>query len=306
MANENFIRLKHFDLMREGMFFLGQHLYLEIPPNHSLSRDVLLDEGILIQRREVQRGQDSGECLLVLEPHPDDFALSCSGFVLDRLGKGDNMTLLNIFSKSPLSTFPWSSRVSITEEEYESLRLYESRTVADYLGVGFRSLRLPLGLKRGHKTPFGSLTERDRQVYGLLCDEIPAHSSCIAPLGIQHHVDHLVAYEVALRIKKSFPDVGFFLYEDLPYAKNRVAYQRRFEEVSTQVSLRPLYTPVGNLLEIMADLASVYRSQFDDINRNQMLALVQDYARTVAQEGRMEGHVGDEEFAQRVFEVDLI
>tara|TARA_Y100000310_G_C20685873_1_gene818953 strand:+ start:2530 stop:3468 length:939 start_codon:yes stop_codon:yes gene_type:complete len=303
------IYLKHFELREESAFFLGQEKYVSFDTkiNHlnPLHKKVLIDEGIIIQKRSFQKRQYSKEKYLVLESHPDDFALSCAGFMLDEFENGARMTLLNIFSRGSLSTFPWNSRVNITEAEYEDLRLYESRTVAEYLGVEFRSQRRVLGLKRGHKTPFESLTERDSEVIEELAEsletEIRGHSSMLVPLGIQNHVDHLVVYEAALRCKKRNPSLRTLFYEDLPYARNRIAHRSRMDKVADQIDLKPIYVDVGAFIDIMADLASIYRSQFDDVNRIQRLALVQEYARTIAEEGKFDNQNRECEFAQRIF-----
>src|SRR3989344_6211511 len=315
MAEKKYLRLKHFEVEVSNVLFLGQAPYLDLgsPFNASdpLQKKVLLNEGVMIEVRPVEKGQSSKESFLIIEPHPDDFALSCSGFALSKLQEGASLSLLNLFSGSSLSTFPWNQKVQITEEEYEALRLYESRTAAEYLDIPFKSYKLPLGLKRGHRTPFEKLREKDWNTVDRLAGNLTMElkdgfSAVVAPCGIQDHVDHVVALEAVRFMKIVRQEAGsslsLFLYEDMPYAENRVAYQKRMRELNQRFHLKPVYIPVGEHLEIMADLASVYRSQFDDVTRAQRLALMQDHARTVAAEARSEGVKFQDEFAQRIFE----
>lgn len=314
MKIENIIQLPHFRITGKKVLFLGQHTFLEFQKNinskDSFDKKRLIEEGVLIQKRTIERNNFSRRNILILEPHPDDFALSCSGYALDCIKDGDKIKALNLFSKSPLSTFPWQSLVSITEEEYENLRLEESSlTMEEYLGVEFDSLRLPLALRRGHKDPFGHLDGKDLILENMLYEKIMRelmlyeHSVLLAPLAIQGHIDHLITCDTALKIKKEKPNMELFLYEDMPYARNRLAYQQRLGEIKSQVTISPIYVCVSNFVEIMADLASIYKSQFDDINRTQRLAIVKEDTRNTATEGRFYHGFQQSDFAQRVWQV---
>lgn len=314
MELENIIQLPHFKIKGREILFLEQYVFMDfgknINPKDSFDRKRLIGEGVFIQKRPIERSNISGKNILVLEPHPDDFALSCSGYALDCIKKGNKIKVLNLFSQSSLSTFPWQSLVSITEEEYENLRLEESHlTIEEYLGLGFDSLRLPLALRRGHKNPFEHLNSKDlileNKIYEKIIQELMLykHSVLLAPLAIQGHIDHLITCNTALKAKKEKPNIDLFFYEDMPYARNRLAYQQRFEEIKSQVNIFPIYVCVSNFVEIMADLASVYKSQFDDINRIQRLAIVKEDARNIASEGRCYHNFQQSDLAQRVWQV---
>src|SRR3989344_3324035 len=311
-----FIHLPHFRINDSQILFLAKYVYLDfatkIEIDYPLHKKVLLDEGILIEKRKIEKGED-GEKILILEPHPDDIALSCGGYVLTSLKKGASIKVINLFSRSPLSTFPWRELVSISEEEYESLRLQESFiAIKQYLGLSFKSFKLPLALKRSHLSPFEQLEESDKTLedylYGAITEELGMdnYSTLVAPLSVQNHIDHVLSYNVAKKIKQENKNIKLVLYEDMPYSRNQLAFSKKMDELKTQANFQANYILIRDFVDYIADLISIYRSQFDDINRTQMLAIIKEDARKIASEGKSSGEDIENEFYQRVLEVNEI
>ena len=91
MKNQD-IYLDHFEFRKNQILFLGQSVYLDfglaIDTSNPLHKKILYDEGVIIQRRSIERDSLSQERFLVVEPHPYDFALYCSGFIIDQLSRG--------------------------------------------------------------------------------------------------------------------------------------------------------------------------------------------------------------------------
>lgn len=136
----------------EGCFkYLGQYTYLEtegIDSESPAGRKILLAEGIYVNKPDFPATEQEGCRTVILEPHPDDAALSASGYMMNAVGVGGVCRVINVFSKTAIDRFPCKDKVAITEEQLEDLRLEESRlAVEELLGQQFESLRLPLAAK---------------------------------------------------------------------------------------------------------------------------------------------------------------
>ena len=297
----NNILLKHFTLVGNEILFLDT-TYLKLDNSINLSnpfhKKLLFDEEII--------KKNSRKKVLIIEPHLDDCALSCTGYLIKSLKSGNKITLLNIFSKGKLNSFPWKN-INISEQKYENLRLYEAKTFCDYLEINFISFKLKQATKRNHDSPFSALNKIDQKLIYELSKKfsklIENYDIILYPGGVQEHIDHIVVYEAISLIEKSHPEKKFIVYEEYPYASNKIAFQGRIKKISENKKIKPKYIPVRNNLEIMANLAIIYRSQFDDINNIQMLALFQDRCRAITQEGISQGLKLKGEFHQRIYEV---
>lgn len=309
----NVLPLPYFNQDGQSISYLGQHEYADInglDMNSRSGKRFLLAEGICVNQPNFADAPQSGRRALVLEPHCDDMALSASGYAMEIVTSGGVCDSLNLFSKTAIEKFPWGDKVSITEEEFESLRLEESRiAIEDFLGQSFRSLRLPLASKRGYGEIFAD-THRDHELVRSIGDIVIDHvqdvgaETLLCPMAIQGHIDHQVTFDVGVYTKRALEnEIELVLYEDYPYARNRVAYSKRLEEIQNQHELQPEYLLVDRFLESMADMAIIYRSQFDDINRDQMLAIMREDLRAIALEARANGFETDSECAQRYWRV---
>lgn len=306
------LQLPYFTQDEHAIKYLGQYTYLELDGFDLASpvgKNLLLAEGICVNKTVFPEAAD-GSKIVVLEPHPDDLALSASGYAMDVMAAGGMCQIINLFSKTDINRFPWQDKVTITEEELENLRLQESHlAVEEFLGQQFTSMRLPLASKRNYEEIFAEehhdheLVTRVGDTLARIIAELDA-DTILSPLAVQGHIDHLVTFDLAMFVKHALGNqVEIVLYEDYPYTRNKNAYSRRLREVMDKHQLTQEYITVDDHLDSMADMAIIYRSQFDDVNRDQMLAIMREDLRATALEARAEGVAIRAECAQRYWRV---
>lgn len=309
----DFMRLPYFNYSGNKVRYLGQYEVLDIdglPAGSDLANRLMTDEGVIIRRRMIPKKNKPSGKLLVIEPHPDDFALSSSGYALNALSEGHACKVLNLFSKTAINNFPWKNRLDITERELEKLRLLESRlAIEDYLGEEFESFNLPMATLRGNQKIFVSKHE-DAELSNSLAETLmkkiakEKYDTVLCPLGVQGHIDHLVAFEATVTAyKKLRGSFSLIFYQEYPYARNHRALSDRLQQVKALAQLQPRYLDVGGYIEQICDMISIYRSQFDDINRQQMLAVIKEDFRAIGAEASGQSVKGSSEFMQKYYKL---
>jgi|SRR3989344_1813945 len=311
--SEQIIKLPFFNEKKDSVRYLSDFEYLPIKNkglNNNLKNKIFIDEGIFIQKRPIKKGVKINKRILVIEPHPDDFALSASGYVLDALSKGASVTVLNIFSKTSVSKFPWRNEIHISNEQYEKLRIDESViAVEKYLEEKFESLRLPTPTLDGKFKTFPkkyAQTKLINYITKKIIKKIKNKriNTVLCPMAIRGHLAHLIAFDATIAAFKSKKQQAtLILYEDMPYARSKIAYFERLQYLKKLISIEDFYIDTKKYLETIADLIIIYRSQFDDINRNQMLAIIKEDFRATAAEHKANNK---KEFLQRYFKVKKI
>lgn len=308
------LQLPYFVQGEHDIKYLGQYSYLEtdgLDLASQVGQRILLAEGICVKRPDLPTATEpESHRLVVLEPHPDDLALSASGYVMNSIAAGGICRAINLFSRTATDRFPWQGKVTISEDDFESLRLQESSlAVEEFLGQQFTSLRLPLASKRGYQEIF-SESHNDHELVRRVSDTLASAivefnaDTILCPLAVQGHIDHLVTFDVGVSVKRLLGDqVELILYEDYPYTRNKNAYNRRLQKVTDRLRLTQEYVAVDNHLNSMANMAIIYRSQFDDINRDQMHAIMREDLRATALEAKAEGVDMKDECAQRYWRV---
>lgn len=78
------------------------------------------------------------------------------------------------------------------------------------------------------------------------------------------------------------------LYPEYPYARCKKSYIDRLREINEVFNLKEIIIDIENKLQDMVNVISVYKSQFDDINKEQMLAIVREDGRAIATEYKKE------------------
>lgn len=312
--SEQIIKLPFFNEKQNSILYLNDFEYLSINSkglNKNLRDKIFFDEGIFIQKRPIKKSRKSTEKILVIEPHPDDFALSASGYVLDALTKGASVTVLNIFSKTSAKKFPWCKKIDFSDEQYEELRISESMiAVEKYLGEKFETLKLPSPSLGGKVKVFPkkyTQTKLINYISKRLIEKIKdGHiNTVLCPMAIQGHIAHLVAFDATIKVLKSEKQkVKLILYEDMPYARSKMAYFDRLTHIKKLMRIEDFYVDTEKYLETIADMIIIYRSQFDDINRNQMLAIIKEDFRAIASEHK--ANKRKKEFLQRYFKVKTL
>lgn len=308
---QQIIKLPFFGVKNDSVFYLNKYKYLPlngIQLTGELKYKILLDEGILIQKKPIEKNKKIIEKILVIEPHPDDFALSASGYALDALSKGSTITVLNVFSKTSVTKFPWRNKINISNKQYEKLRINESLiAIEQYLGEKFESFRLPSPCLGGDIETYPKTYHQDELINSLakrLAKKITEEKidTVLCPMAVQGHIAHSITFDATVKTFRLLnQNFKFVLYEDIPYARNKTAYFNRLKQIKKQTDIEDFYISTDKYLEIMADLIIIYRSQFDDVNRQQMLAIIKEDFRATSSDQKSGNK--KTEFSQRYFKV---
>ena len=156
---------------------------------------------------------------IILSPHSDGAALSIGGALsLNCFEKP--IKIVTIFTKSK-----YAPCCEINDPELISeIRQLEDSTFANAIGVDIQHLQFPELEFRGYKSPLlkGGNTLSDPifdEVYDAICDIIKFDKNALvlSPMGIGHHIDHLIVSEISSKIHKKY-NINVTYYEDLPYA----------------------------------------------------------------------------------------
>ena len=231
---------------------------------------ILKSEGVVVS--DIKKKHYNNK-VLVLEPHCDDFALSALAYTLNK----SNVKVFNIFSKTSIDFFTWNHLFKISQEEYEKLRLAESEyAIQKVLKEEFVSLR---------ETSTRIITKTKEEIKKIIIDKVLEElkndkiDTIMVPMGIGNHPDHIIVYDSIMDNKEIFKDYKIVLYPEFPYSRNKKDYYERINIVKENNKINSIILEVDDKLETMADIITIYRSQFDDINRSQMLAIIREDAR---------------------------
>lgn len=145
---------------------------------------------------------------LFVSPHGEDVALGCPARLLSEAASGRRALVLALFEPAGVET--------------------TASHVARELGAQYAAAGIPSARERGSPilVPFGGEPRGDadqeaaRQAERLLTDIGPKVQPLhvYAPLGLGRSLDHLIAYEAALRAFASEAGRNLFLYEERPEA----------------------------------------------------------------------------------------
>jgi LmbE family N-acetylglucosaminyl deacetylase len=175
---------------------------------------------------------------IYLSPHPDDALLSCGGAIHRQIRAGDAVRVITLFAGDPphgtLSPFaleqhhhwghpPIPMALRRAEDAAALIRLGVRVEPLDLLDAVYRATpdgRWPytdLATLFGEVDPEDPVTALDlaERVSTLL--PVEERSTLYAPLGVGHHVDHLVVHRAARDHLAGVHRLAF--YEDYPYAE---------------------------------------------------------------------------------------
>lgn len=272
----DYINLPFYTIKNNKLIYLNKLEIKNLPTEKEIRQNILFEEGILIRK---PKKIDVNDTVLVIEPHPDDFALSVLGYTFNKY----NAIVLNIFSKMNINSFTWLENIKIDDKEYEDLRLKESKiAVEDLLGQSFISLYQES--TRINKRKNKNISSQIIQNVEKILNENKHINTLLIPMGIGNHPDHIIVHDILMEKYEKNNNVKIVLYPEYPYARCRKAYNERLEEMEKKYQLKKKIINVDEIIDILADAASIYKSQFDDINRNQMLAIIREDCRALAQE----------------------
>ena len=194
-----------------------------------------------------------------------------------------NSLVLNVFSKTSLDFFTWKDLIDINAFEYEKLRLSESSfAIEKLLKERFKSLRYQ---------SMRITKDKIQDVKKNICDAIISAlkkdktiDRILVPMGVGLHPDHKIVFDAIFDNYYLFSNYKIILYPEYPYSRCKKAYNDRLSYIKNLFCIKPIIVDTSNNLETIVDVISVFRSQFDDTNRSQMLAIVREDYRAIASE----------------------
>lgn len=300
-SNNKICTHPHFTIRERVLYYLGDISILDLSNfAHEYIPTILIDEGITFNKMILDTTTDlCNEHILVVEPHLDDFALSASGYVINEINHGATCHVLNIFSRTNEDYFTWKDKKFISREIYESIRLEEAKfAIHLLLSSEFSSL---------HKTSLNLNSTFDsadivNKILSITKNE--SITQILFPIGI-FHKDHLAIYSVAKKLCTLLNNrIKIVFYEDYPYSNNKIAYSAAVQRFKGDFDVKEVYVAVNDFFEEMVDLMIAYRSQFNDLNRKQMQAIMREYFKNISSEMGCILETNNDYLLQRYFTVN--
>lgn len=275
----DYIANPYYSIKNDKLFYLDNIKICNLSENRVINEKILYDEGALL--KEISYNKKTKN-VLVLEPHPDDFSLSALGYVFNKY----DVIVLNIFSKTALKNFPWMDSKKIDSDFYEKLRIDESKLCIEkllkqkFISTRLESLRIT-------KKPKETINEIILENIKKIINENKI-STIMFPMGIGNHPDHLLIYDILLQNYNLFKDFNIILYPEYPYSRCKEAYSERIKKVKKDFILSNELIDVKDKIEHFSNAIIAYRSQFNEINRKQMEAIIREDTWAIATDFKKE------------------
>lgn len=274
------IKSPFFSIKNNDLLYLKKYKICQLPQEDKIKEDIMLREGAIF---EIQDFKKKNKSVLVLEPHPDDFALSALAYSINSY----DVQVLNIFTKTTLDYFPWKDKVNLNSEQYEELRIKESIfAINKMLKQNFSTIR-----EKSTRITDKKETEIKEIIIKATLDILNNNKTIetiLVPMGVGEHPDHIIIYNTIMENYNLFKDYKIVLYPEYPYARSNKNYNDRLEFIKRQAKIRDIKIKIDKYLDLIVNAIMVYKSQFDDINREQMLAIVREDCWGVGQDYKKE------------------
>lgn len=230
---------------------------------------------------------------LYLAPHLDDVALSCGGQIYQATQAGQEVQIVTVMAGDPpessggASNTPHSTSAYIEElharwhlgRDAAAARRREDVAACAILGATPRHLSVPDCIYRGGEA--GYYYQSDAQIFGAidprelhLVDtlaaafrQLPQADRIVAPLGIGHHVDHLLVRAAAEQTwgqtwEQTKRARHLTYYEDYPYAEKPAARAAAFAHPPTGFAWHAETIPLtDSALEAKCRAVAAFESQ---------------------------------------------
>lgn len=203
-----------------------------------------------------------------VSPHYDDIAISCGGTARLLADAGRMPRVEVVFGSEPDPAAPLHEFAESLHRAWGldaatviASRRAEEAAAAAVLGATTQVLPFRDAIYRdrhylGNPQLFGAIATAESDLPAAIASALrqdaapPSGARIYAPLGVGHHVDHQLAFLTAALLAADGWDVWF--YEDLPYAINPGALDRRVAELAGALPVEPAAT---------IDVASVWRAK---------------------------------------------
>lgn len=276
MKEDEYLQSPFFTIKKNEIYYLNRYKICELSNNEVTNNYIKNAEGIIYKKRKKQKFKNTS---LILEPHSDDFALSALAYTY----KNTNALVLNVFSKTNPEYFTWNDKFKITNDEYEKIRLEESNFVVEkILNEKFKSIR---------ETSTRITNKSKKEIKQIILDETLKQlkenkdiDRLLIPMGIGMHPDHIIVYEAIINNIEMFSNYKIIFYPEYPYSRCKKSYINRLKKIKNKYDIKPIIIDITDKIETIADCSSAFKSQFDDINKEQMIAIIREDARALATE----------------------
>ena len=184
-----------------------------------------------------------------------------------------------------LDSFTWNENIQITEEDYEDIRIKEDKlAIEEILGQHYISLMEKSTRITDKSTDY--ITYKIIENLEEIINKNLNIDTLMVPMGIGRHPDHIIVYNAIIDnyISKLNRKIKIILYPEYPYARCKKFYGDRLKQIQKKYKLKIILKNVEKKLDDIVNASSVYRSQYDDINKIQMLAIIREDCRAIAQE----------------------
>jgi len=224
---------------------------------------------------------------LFLSPHLDDAVFSCGGTIRHLTNsKNAQVVVMTVMAGDPPDPLPDSPLIRELHARWEAgehpaqARREEDIAAMKLLGAEYIHLMIPDCVYRtaegkvlyphGDEDIFGNVHQDDPAIKAMDMLALPyelTETVFYAPLGLGHHVDHLLVRDWILRLTNYKATAGVYFYEDYPYAEDAVAVQRGMNEFPHELEAAP-QTLTEEDFEQKLNAAACYRSQISTFWQN--------------------------------------
>lgn len=243
---------------------------------------------------------------IIFSPHLDDAVLCCGGLMAKYIAAGDSVTMQTIFCGlvqppySPLATSfhnKWGNpkdmvRLRRAEDMAAGVKLGAEVVHGNRVEPIYRKGEQGQWLYHKVEDIFGERHPADDYLVEEIFEEIVGRddigeSKLYFPLGIGHHVDHIIMFEVGLMLLARGYNVQFF--EDFPYTIQKDNYEVRrwelpgFEPVVTALSLNEMEAKIEAFLYYRSQVPMLFKG-FDRVPE-----VFMGFGRSVNQDARLFG-----------------
>lgn len=269
------IKSPFYTIVDDKLFYLNKYQIAKLPLEDDIRETILLNEGVLFNKIDLKKSEKK---ILVIEPHPDDYALSALAYSIN-----NKVIVANIFSKMKIDSFTWNNYIDIDTNEYEMLRLKESEfSINKLLDNQFISMKEES--TRINKKELNIIKNNISKFIRNILKSNPEIDTIMVPMGIGNHPDHIIVHDTIMEELETISRYKIVFYPEYPYARCKANYEKRMEQIKKVYNIKPVVVDAEDKLDILTDAVSAYRSQFDDINKTQMLAIIREDGRATAQE----------------------
>ena len=222
---------------------------------------------------------------VILSPHFDDGALSCGGRIWQAVQEGKRVRVLSLFAGGAIGEVPPFAQVQHAKwgNPPHPNRLRRAEDVAAYARLGcfdlyhldapdavYRVTEDGRPLYGAEEAIFGDIQPEEDGYPRSLMDEVlpylPDEATILAPLGVGHHVDHLLGHAVGRLLLEEGWSVAF--YEELPYIEAPEALE---EALADKSSLQPETISLSEAaLAAKVDAMGYYRTQIPVLYGNEL------------------------------------